>query len=127
YPRGPHAADARRRLAFLSVALEPPPAFDAVTYDVPPPPPEEIVYVERPVLVFDDPIYAFAPPPHRQPFSCRRLRRNLLCWHRRRPHSESSCCRSRYTLQCRCGFARPFTSRHHLRITLYSKIFTTQL
>ena len=63
YPRGPHAADARRRLAFLSVAFEPPPSFSEVTYDVPPPPPEEIVYVERPVLVFDDPIYAFEPPP----------------------------------------------------------------
>ena len=63
YPRGPHAADARRRLAFLSAAFEPPPSFAEVTYDVPPPPPEEIVYVERPVLVFDDPIYAFEPPP----------------------------------------------------------------
>jgi uncharacterized caspase-like protein len=63
YPHGPHAADARRRLAFLSVALEPPPAFDVVTYDVPPPPPEEIIYVERPVLTFDDPVYAFEPPP----------------------------------------------------------------
>src|SRR5262245_6350996 len=63
YPRGPHAADARRRLAFLSAAFEPPPSFAEVTYDVPPPPPEEIVYVERPVLAFDDPIYAFEPPP----------------------------------------------------------------
>jgi uncharacterized caspase-like protein len=63
YPHGPHAADARRRLAFLSVALEPPPAFDVVTYDVAPPPPEEIIYVERPVLTFDDPVYAFEPPP----------------------------------------------------------------
>jgi hypothetical protein len=28
-----------------------------------PPPPEEIAYVEQPVVEFDDPVYAFAPPP----------------------------------------------------------------
>jgi uncharacterized caspase-like protein len=63
YPRGAHADDARRRLAFLSAAFEPPPSFAVVDYDVPPPPPDEIIYVERPVLVFDDPEFAFAPPP----------------------------------------------------------------
>src|SRR6516165_11028987 len=55
YPRGPHAADARRRLAILAAALEPPPSFPMIDYDVPPPVPDEIVYVDRPVLVFDDP------------------------------------------------------------------------
>jgi uncharacterized caspase-like protein len=63
YPRGPHAADARRRLAILAAALEPPPAFQVIDYDVPPPPPEEFVYVDRPVLAFDDPDFDFAPPP----------------------------------------------------------------
>ena len=63
YPRGPHAPDARRRLVFLSAALEPPPSFRMLAYDVPPPPPNEIVFVERPVLVFSDPVFAFAPPP----------------------------------------------------------------
>ncbi len=63
YPRGAHADDARRRLAFLSAAFEPPPSFAVVDYDVPPPAPDEMVYVERPVLVFDDPEFAFAPPP----------------------------------------------------------------
>ena len=63
YPRGPHAADARRRLAILTAPLEPPPAFAVIDYDVPPPPPEEIVYVDRPVLVFSDPDFDFAPPP----------------------------------------------------------------
>ncbi len=63
YPRSAHADDARRRLAFLSAAFEPPPSFAVVDYDVPPPPPDEIIYVERPVLVFDDPEFAFAPPP----------------------------------------------------------------
>jgi uncharacterized caspase-like protein len=63
YPRGSHAMDARRRLAHLAAALEPPPRFAMIDYDVPPPPPDEVVYYERPVLIFDDPIFAFAPPP----------------------------------------------------------------
>src|SRR5882724_503562 len=63
YPRGPHAGDARRRLAILTAALEPPPSFAVIDYDVPPPPPDEIVYVDRPVLVFSDPDFGFLPPP----------------------------------------------------------------
>lgn len=63
YPRGPHAADARRRLAILTAPVEPPPTFAMIDYDVPPPPPEEVVYVDRPVLYFSDPEFAFAPPP----------------------------------------------------------------
>jgi uncharacterized caspase-like protein len=63
YPHGPHAADARRRLAILTAPLEPPPAFEVIDYDVPPPPPDEIVYVDRPVLIFSDPEFDFAPPP----------------------------------------------------------------
>jgi uncharacterized caspase-like protein len=63
YPRGPHAYDARRRLEYLSAALEPPPSFEVIEYDVLPPPPDEIIYVDRPVLYFDDPDFDFAPPP----------------------------------------------------------------
>jgi uncharacterized caspase-like protein len=63
YSRGPHAADARRRLAILLAAIEPPPTFTVLDYDVPPPPPDEIVYVDRPVLMFSDPDFDFAPPP----------------------------------------------------------------
>ncbi|QPF94828.1 caspase family protein [Bradyrhizobium commune] len=63
YPRGPHAGDARRRLAILTAPVEPPPAFAMIDYDVPPPPPEEVVYVDRPVLLFGDPVFGFAPPP----------------------------------------------------------------
>jgi uncharacterized caspase-like protein len=63
YPEGPHAYDARRRLAYLAAAFEPPATFAVLAYDVPPPPPEEIVYIRRPVLVFDDPVFAFEPPP----------------------------------------------------------------
>src|SRR6267154_1765292 len=59
YPNGFHANDARRRLAYLTAALEPPPRFEIIGYDVPPPPPEKVIYVERPVLIFDD----LAPPP----------------------------------------------------------------
>ena len=63
YPRGPHAADARWRLDSLAAAMEPPPSFVPIEYDVPPPPPAEIVYVDRPVLVFSDPGFGFVPPP----------------------------------------------------------------
>ena len=63
YRSGPHANDARRRLAYLTAPLEPPRTFTLIAYDVPPPPPEEIFYIERPVLIFDDPDFGFAPPP----------------------------------------------------------------
>src|SRR6185295_2312937 len=63
YPRGPHAADARRRLSILTAPLEPPQAFDVLDYDVPPPPPEELIYIDRPVLAFGDPEFDFVAPP----------------------------------------------------------------
>jgi uncharacterized caspase-like protein len=63
YPDGPHAWDARRRLATLNALLQPPPSFAMIDYDVPPPPPDEVVYVDRPVFYFGDPDFGFAPPP----------------------------------------------------------------
>ncbi len=63
YPRGPHAWDARRRLTILTAQLDPPPSFAMLDYDVPPPPPDEDVYVDRPVLYFGDPDFGFIPPP----------------------------------------------------------------
>jgi hypothetical protein len=63
YPHGPHADDAHRRLAHYAAAFEPPPSFTPLVYDVPPPPPDEIVYVEHPVLYFADPVYDLPPPP----------------------------------------------------------------
>ncbi|MDX8512439.1 caspase family protein [Mesorhizobium captivum] len=63
YPHGPHAWDARRRLEHFDAALEPPEEFTVIVYDVPPPPEEEIIYVDRPVLYFDDPDFDFEPPP----------------------------------------------------------------
>ena len=60
YPKGPHVADARRRLAMISAAYEPPPDFQPMTYqDLPPPPQDEGFYEEQPVYAFD----AFGPPP----------------------------------------------------------------
>jgi uncharacterized caspase-like protein len=63
YPRGPHAADARRRLAILTAPLEPPQSFAMLDYEVLPPPPDEAVYIDRPILAFNDPYFDFAPPP----------------------------------------------------------------
>jgi uncharacterized caspase-like protein len=62
YPRGPHLADARRLLTRLGAPPEPPPKFARMDYDVPPPLPDELEYVERTVLVFDDPALAFERP-----------------------------------------------------------------
>ena len=63
YPGGLHAQDARRRLRYLDAALQPPPSYAPFVYDVPPPPPDEYVYVDRPVVVFDEPQFAPPPPP----------------------------------------------------------------
>jgi len=63
YPRGPHVNDARWRLETFAAAEAPPPSFTPIVYDVPPPPPAEIVYIDRPVLVFSDPAFGFVPPP----------------------------------------------------------------
>ena len=60
YSKGPHVADARRRLAILSARYEPPQDFQPDVYeDLPPPPPDEDFYEQRPYYAFDD----FGPPP----------------------------------------------------------------
>ncbi len=62
YPRGPHAAEADRRLEFLRAEMAPPPDFAPEDFaDLPPPPPDEIIYADRPVYMFDGPDYG--PPP----------------------------------------------------------------
>jgi uncharacterized caspase-like protein len=63
YPNGPHAADARRRLANRAFAADPPASFTPIDYSVAPPPSEEMIFVRRPMLDFDDPYFDFAPPP----------------------------------------------------------------
>ena len=66
YPRGPHVADARRRLDILAAQFAPPPDFAPFEYaDLPPPPPAEIVYLTGPTIVFEGPNYG--PPPPRPP------------------------------------------------------------
>jgi uncharacterized caspase-like protein len=61
YPRGPHVWDARRRLARLGGAMEPPPSFAFIEFGVPPPPAFELDFVGQPALVLWGP--SFAPPP----------------------------------------------------------------
>jgi uncharacterized caspase-like protein len=63
YPRGFHVADARRLLTRLGATTALPPKFARMDYDIPPPLPDEAEYVERTVLMFDDPAFAFEPPP----------------------------------------------------------------
>jgi uncharacterized caspase-like protein len=63
YSEGPHVGDCERRLAYLHAALEPPPAFDAVAFDIPPPVPEESTFIEQSAVFFGDPNYDFAPTP----------------------------------------------------------------
>jgi hypothetical protein len=62
YSDGPHASDCYRRLAFLHASLEAPPDFSPVDYDVPPPPPEERIYIQHRVIFFGDPAYDLPPP-----------------------------------------------------------------
>ena len=62
YPGGPHVADARRLLTHLGATVAPPLKFAIMEYDVPAPLPDELEYVERTVLVFNDPAFAFEPP-----------------------------------------------------------------
>jgi uncharacterized caspase-like protein len=64
YPNGPHVGDARRRLDILAAAFAPPPDFAPLEYtDLPPPPPDELVYDRGPAFVFDGPDYGPPPPP----------------------------------------------------------------
>ena len=61
YQNGPHAPDARRRLARLSAPIAPPPSFEEVIYDdLPPPLPdvENFEVVESVTILRDSP-----PPP----------------------------------------------------------------
>jgi uncharacterized caspase-like protein len=63
YPQGAHVADAERLLARLAADYDPPPAFVPMAFaDIPPPPPDEVVYLAQPEIVFDDPVFV-APPP----------------------------------------------------------------
>src|SRR5579863_2780733 len=58
YPEGPHAWDARRRLTYLSAALEPPASFPVMDYDFAPPPPPPVFFLPPPPPDFVE----LAPP-----------------------------------------------------------------
>jgi uncharacterized caspase-like protein len=66
YPRGPHSWDARRRLGMLGASIDSPPDFAMFDFGVPPPPPDELTFVDQPVLIFGGP--GFAPPPRPREF-----------------------------------------------------------
>jgi hypothetical protein len=69
YPQGGHVADCDRRLATLAADYDPPPTFVPMDFaDIPPPPPDEVVYLTQPQIVFDDPV--FVPPPPVPAFFC---------------------------------------------------------
>lgn len=61
YPNGPHVWDARRRLAMLSAAIDAPPDFAVFDFGVPPPSPDELEFVDQPIVIFEGP--RFRPPP----------------------------------------------------------------
>ena len=64
YPHGPHYYDARRRLAFLTAPLDPPPRFDPYDFeDLAPPPETDYEIVDRPEIIFESPDYPPPPPP----------------------------------------------------------------
>ena len=63
YPEGPHAIECRLYLSRLAASAEPPPDFAPIDYGLPPPPSNEVVIVDRPVLMFADPDFDLAPPP----------------------------------------------------------------
>ncbi len=63
YPNGPHAWDARRRLAMLGAPVDPPPDFAMFDFGVPPPPPDELGFLDQPDLMFDGPGFLPPPPP----------------------------------------------------------------
>ena len=62
YPRGPHVADAHRRLGILSAAFDPPAVFDEYDFGIAPPPPDEYEYVSGPVMIFEETDYPPPPP-----------------------------------------------------------------
>ena len=63
YPHGPHATAAKLRLAALTAPPAPPMDFQAIPFDVPPPPPDELPFVDQPVIDFVEPGYGLPPLP----------------------------------------------------------------
>jgi uncharacterized caspase-like protein len=61
YPQGPHAWDARRRLAMAGASFDPPPNFVMFDFGIRPPSADELIFVDRPMMIFFGPGYG--PPP----------------------------------------------------------------
>ena len=103
YPNGPHVWDARRRLAMLAAAYDPPPDFAYYDFGVPPPPPDELGYVDQPVIIFAGPRYA--PPPRPPLFFLPPRPREFACCRRHRRRANASPCRFPPVPPCRlsCG------------------------
>ena len=106
YPDGPHAGDARRRLAFLAAAFEPPPSFAVMAYDC-------HRRRRRRSFIFGgrflcSTIRHLASHHHRprRSSSWRHRHPNSWCWHRHLHRWEFSCCRCRYTGPFRFGCVR---------------------
>ena len=59
YPRGPHVAEAQRRLARLGTGRGPPAGFVPIGFEIQPPPPEELEYVQPGYRLDSD----LPPPP----------------------------------------------------------------
>ncbi|XUM20856.1 caspase family protein [Bradyrhizobium oligotrophicum S58] len=85
------------------------PTFAMIEYDVPPPPLDEVIYVERPVLLFSDPNSISCRRPRRRSTSCRRLRRSSWSCRRRSRRSACSSCRG----PCSCR-SRSMSGRRRL-------------
>jgi hypothetical protein len=93
YPGGPHAADARRRLAQLSAALTPPPAFAVLDYDVPPRCPMNLNTLIGRCLPSMTRLSNLRRPHPCRTSTCRRPRRISWRWWRR-PCPKRFSCRS---------------------------------
>ena len=63
YPKGPHAAEAQRRLSRLAAAMAPPSDFAPLAFDIPPPPEDEYPIIERRFILADPDLEPPPPPP----------------------------------------------------------------
>ena len=114
YPNGPHVWDARLRLAMLAAAYDPPPDFTYYDFGVPPPPPDQLGYVDQPVINL--PGRATRRRRGHRCSSCHRGRANSQVCRRHRRRANVSSCQSPPVLRCplSCGRrARSNSEDHH--------------
>ena len=101
YPHGPHTADARRLLTRLGAAIAPPSKFAMMEYDIPSPLPDELEYLERTVLVFNDPAFAFEQLPPSPVYFLERRRPNSGPWSHRLLPLGRTFFRRQFSCHCR--------------------------